>query len=86
MTTTQTTLRQMVVRSNNGHRKALRAFASDAALARPGMAASELRGLRTVISTLHRWGACETYRTGPSQYETFITQEGIDLLEALDRR
>lgn len=69
-------IRQMAVRSNSGHAKALRCLADGTPLVREGAFASEIRGMRTILGTLRRWECVDT--------EGWLTQRGRDLLAHLD--
>jgi hypothetical protein len=67
-------IRQMVQRSNSGHRSALDAVAEGRPALRPGAYASEYRGMRIVFSTLRRWGCIDGDQ---------LTERGRQLRDAL---
>lgn len=79
---------QMVNRANDGHHKALRRIADETELLWAGAGMGEVRGMRIVLSTLEgSWEAITTDgepRTPECRY--VLTDRGVDLLLALDRR
>lgn len=71
--TTTPTLPQMLNRSNSGHRRVLLSVVSGESL--DAQTASQIRGYRTCISTLYRWGRLDA---------SGITDRGREFLEALE--
>lgn len=67
-------VKQMKVRAMSGHKNALEAIRDGKPVAWAGSSLGEIRGYRTVLSTLRRW-ECIT--------EDGITERGEQLLEAM---
>lgn len=81
MNTTQPkppSIKQMANRSLDGHRKALRHIAEGKPVVGPTAQMGELRGMRTVLSTLCRWGCVADDYT--------LTERGEALLTALNEK
>lgn len=68
---------QMVNRCYSFHAQCLRLRGEGKAVDHPSWTASDYRGARTALSTLHRWGCLD---------ENGITERGRELLAALDAR
>ncbi len=68
---------QMAHRCLDGHEHALRAIADGRPVIREGAFASEIRGMRTVLSTLRRWECID---------DAGLTERGRELLAAFDER
>lgn len=66
---------QMVQRSNDGHRKALARIFRGESLVGPTEPLSAVRGMRTILSTLRRWGCIDA--------NSDVTSRGFGLMEAL---
>lgn len=75
-TTRLPTVPQMRARILSGHRHALRSARDGVPAVRTGALPSEIRGMRTVLSTLRRW-ECIT-----ADYN--LTERGAALLAALE--
>lgn len=71
------TMGQMVNRSNDGHRKALRCIAEGRSLLGPAEPTSSLRGMRTILGTLYRWDCVADDK---------LTERGRDLLALLEAK
>jgi hypothetical protein len=70
-------IKQMAARALSGHQKALRALRDDRPVISANAYPSEIRGMRTVLRTLHRWDCIN---------DDGITDRGRELLAALDQR
>lgn len=71
--------KQMVTRSLDGHRKAIRAIAEGRPVLGPTASMGEVRGMRTVLGTLQAWETVEAV-DGALR----LTERGRDLLAAYD--
>lgn len=72
------TIKQMAARANSGHRNALARIADGVPVVHPNATAGEIRGWRTVLVTLSRWG-CVAVIDGRTQ----LTAIGSELLTTL---
>ena len=73
-------IKQMAQRCNSGHRNALARIADKSQIVRPNATDGEIRGWRTVLSTLRRWQCIAVGDVGEG---LVLLDRGRDLLAEL---